>query len=52
MKATIDGLAEIRSKGTQEALLDRMQHRKDLYELSRYDEYGLFDQSIFNFKLK
>ncbi len=51
MKATIDGLSEIKSKGTQEGLLDRMQHRKDLYALSRYEEYNSFDQSIFNFKL-
>ena len=52
MKATIDGLAEIKAKGTQEGLLDKMQHRKDLYALTRYDEYNSFDQNIFNFKLK
>lgn len=51
MKNTIDGLAEIKAKGTQEHILDKMQHRKDLYELSRYEEYNSFDQSIFNFKL-
>jgi methylisocitrate lyase len=52
MKATIDGLTEIKAKGTQENILDRMQHRKDLYELSRYEEYNSLDQSIFNFTLK
>jgi methylisocitrate lyase len=52
MKATIDGLAEIKNKGTQEGLLDKMQHRKDLYALTRYDEYNSFDQNIFNFTLK
>lgn len=52
MKATVDGLAEIKAKGTQEGLLDKMQHRKDLYALTRYDEYSSFDQNIFNFKLK
>ena len=52
MKATIDGLAEIKTAGTQEGLLDKMQHRKDLYALTRYDEYNSFDQNIFNFKLK
>lgn len=52
MKATIDGLAEIKSAGTQEGLLDKMQHRKDLYSLTRYDEYNSFDNSIFNFTLK
>lgn len=52
MKATIDGLSEIKSKGTQEGILDHMQHRKDLYTLTRYEEYNAFDQDIFNFKLK
>ena len=52
MKNTIDGLKEIKSKGTQESLLDKMQTRKELYELSRYEEYNSFDQNIFNFKLK
>jgi methylisocitrate lyase len=45
-------LAEIKAKGTQEGLLDKMQHRKDLYALSRYEEYNSFDQSIFNFTIK
>lgn len=52
MKATIDGLEEIKQKGTQEGLLEKMQHRKDLYELSRYEEYNQFDQNIFNFTIK
>lgn len=52
MKATIEGLAEIKAKGTQEGILDKMQHRKDLYTLSRYEEYNDFDRSIFNFQLK
>ncbi len=52
MKATIDGLASIKAQGTQEPILDKMQHRKDLYALTRYDEYNSFDQNIFNFKLK
>lgn len=51
MKASIDGLAEIKAKGTQAGLLDKMQTRKELYELSRYDEYSSFDQNIFNFKI-
>lgn len=51
MKATIDGLAEIKSAGTQSGLLDKMQHRSDLYDLLRYEDYNDFDQSIFNFKL-
>ncbi len=52
MGSTVKGLAEIKEKGTQEGLLDQMQHRKDLYTLTRYDEYNEFDTSIFNFKLK
>lgn len=52
MKATIDGLAEIKQKGTQEGLLGKMQHRKDLYELTEYERYNSFDQNIFNFVIK
>jgi len=52
MKATVDGLGEIKSKGTQEGLLGKMQHRKDLYALSRYEEYNALDQGIFNFRIK
>jgi methylisocitrate lyase len=46
------GLDTIKKEGTQESLLDEMQHRKDLYALLRYEEYNAFDQHIFNFKLK
>jgi methylisocitrate lyase len=52
MKATIDGLSEIKRKGTQAGLLDKMQHRKDLYALSRYEEYNAFDSGLYNFTLK
>ncbi|RZA13094.1 MAG: methylisocitrate lyase [Proteobacteria bacterium] len=52
MKATIDGLAEIKAKGTQEGLLDKMQHRKDLYALTRYEDYNALDSSLYNFTLK
>lgn len=52
MGATVEGLAEIKAKGTQEGLLSKMQTRKDLYALTRYDEYNSFDQNIFNFTLK
>jgi methylisocitrate lyase len=51
MKAVDLGLAEILQQGTQESLLDRMQHRKELYELVQYEKYNTFDQSIFNFKV-
>jgi methylisocitrate lyase len=51
MKATELGLKEIAAKGTQEGLLDKMQHRKELYELTEYERYNEFDMNIFNFKI-
>ena len=38
-------------EGTQAHLLDRMQHRKRLYEILRYEDYNRYDESIYNFKL-
>jgi methylisocitrate lyase len=52
MLAVEDGLREIDAKGTQSGLLDRMQHRKRLYELLRYGDYNEFDDEIFNFTVK
>lgn len=52
MGAIDRGLDTIKKEGTQESLLDVMQHRKDLYALLRYEDYNAFDQNIFNFKLK
>lgn len=52
MGATVEGLAEIKAKGTQEGLLGKMQHRKDLYNLTRYEEYNALDSSLYNFTLK
>lgn len=52
MGAIDRGLDVIKKEGTQESLLDVMQHRKDLYALLRYEDYNAFDQNIFNFKLK
>ncbi len=51
MKAQEQGLKHILEKGNQEGILDRMQHRKELYELTDYEKYNTFDQSIFNFKI-
>ena len=31
--------------------IDRMQTRKRLYEVIRYEDYNTFDQDIFNFKV-
>ena len=52
MGAIDHGLDVIKEEGTQESLLDVMQHRKNLYELLRYEDYNAFDQNVFNFKLK
>ncbi|MBK9323578.1 MAG: methylisocitrate lyase [Bdellovibrionaceae bacterium] len=52
MGATVKGLSEIKAQGTQESLLNHMQHRKDLYTLTRYEEYNSFDSNIFNFSIK
>lgn len=51
MKAMEEGLRQIKSSGTQEGVIDKMQTRKELYELTRYEDYNRFDQGIFNFKL-
>jgi methylisocitrate lyase len=51
MHAAEAGLAEIAARGTQEGLLDQMQHRRDLYDLLDYEAYNAFDTSVFNFTL-
>jgi methylisocitrate lyase len=51
MKAAGEVLAEIAEAGSQRAMLGRMQTRRELYELLRYEEYNRFDQGIYNFKL-
>ena len=45
------GLDAIVRDGDQNAILDRMQHRKDLYDLLRYEDYNKFDQALFNFEV-
>ncbi len=51
MKAVEDGLADILKHGTQAPLLDKMQDRKRLYEILRYEDYNRFDTDIYNFKV-
>ena len=51
MRAADTGLAEIAALGTQEDLLNQMQHRRDLYDLLGYQAYNAFDVSVFNFEL-
>lgn len=45
------GLDAILRDGDQNGILGQMQHRKDLYNLLRYEEYSKFDQSLFNFEV-
>tara|TARA_R110000868_G_scaffold4491_2_gene28176 strand:+ start:1954 stop:2865 length:912 start_codon:yes stop_codon:yes gene_type:complete len=45
------GLDAILRDGDQNKILDRMQHRKDLYDLLRYEQYNKFDQDLFNFEV-
>ncbi len=51
MHAAETGLAAIASQGSQEGLLDRMQHRRDLYDLLDYEGYNDFDTGVYNFRL-
>jgi methylisocitrate lyase len=51
MGAADAALTEIAERGTQQGLLDRMQHRRDLYDLLDYEAYNTFDTSIYDFKL-
>jgi len=41
MKAVQQALLELKKAGTQKSLLSRMQTRRELYELVRYDQYPL-----------
>lgn len=52
MKAVEDGLRHLLEAGTQEALLDHMQTRKELYELLQYERYTVFDRNVYNFRLE
>ncbi|NNK56997.1 MAG: methylisocitrate lyase [Desulfofustis sp.] len=45
------GLETILKDGDQKTILDRMQHRKDLYDLLRYEDYNHYDREIFNFRV-
>jgi len=51
MKAVEEGFGELRDKGTQAGVVDRMQTRQRLYEVIHYEDYNRFDQDLFNFKL-
>lgn len=51
MKAVEKGLEHVLQEGSFEKYQDQMQHRKELYELTHYEDYNAFDQNIFNFKI-
>lgn len=51
MGAVERGLQQIAKEGTQENLVPQMQTRKELYELTRYEDYNKFDLNVFNFKV-
>jgi methylisocitrate lyase len=51
MHAAEEGLETITARGGQESLLERMQHRRDLYDLLDYEAYNTFDTGIYNFRL-
>lgn len=51
MGNTSVGLDIIKKTGSQEEAVPLMQTRQQLYDLTNYEAYNAFDQSIFNFKL-
>jgi methylisocitrate lyase len=50
MKAVAEGFAELQASGTQQGLLDRMQTRRELYDLVGYEEYARADDKIAGFE--
>jgi methylisocitrate lyase len=52
MGAVEEGLAVIRDAGTNAGLTSRMQTRQRLYDLLGYEDYNVFDKSIYNFTLE
>jgi methylisocitrate lyase len=51
MKGVEDGYAALKRDGTQANVVADMQTRKRLYEVLHYEDYGAFDQSVYNFKI-
>lgn len=43
------GLDALLRDGDQNRILERMQHRRDLYDLLSYEQYNQFDKNLFNF---
>lgn len=51
MGSVTKGLQITLTEGTQESAVPMMQTRKELYDLTNYEDYNSFDQNIFNFKI-
>lgn len=51
MGAVERGIRELFDTGTQANLVPSMQTRQELYDLLGYEEYGVFDERVFNFSL-
>ena len=51
MGAVESGLRTLLEEGTQRSLVDRMQHRRRLYELVDYERWGELDRDVYNFRL-
>ncbi len=48
VKSVEQGLQTLFTQGSQKNILELMQTRKELYELVRYQDYDVFDKSIYN----
>ncbi len=46
MKAVEEAFARLAAEGTQQGFMDRMQTRRELYDLVRYAEYAALDDSL------
>lgn len=51
MKAVEDGLDVIKTTGTQESIVGKMQTRKRLYEVLKYEDYNRYDEGLYNFEI-
>ena len=46
-----DSFSALKEKGSLSSQVDKMQTRKRLYEILKYEEYNQFDNDLYNFKL-
>ena len=51
MRAAREALGHVAATGTQRGIVDRMQTRRELYELLGYARYEAFDRDVFDFEL-